>query len=335
VTSPGIDRRARFVAAPAAALVVLMAALVTTSYAAPVAPVAQVAPVEHRRCDPAGRPQEIGVGRSRLDRASDSESYTGPELRRIERRLQSTLERKGIASRTARFGFVLRIPVHVHVIDAKRSRGPGRQQVRQQLAIINRAYAGGQSADGNDTRFRFYLESFDRTRNQRWSTATIFDRVDRRLRRALHRGGPDALNLYVSAPRSPEAGSAILGWSSMPWRAGKKPRLDGVTVHGGSFPGGSFRGYNRGDTAVHEVGHWLGLFHTFEGGCSARNDRVRDTPAEARPNLGCAVGRDTCPSRGVDPIINFMDYSADACMKMFTTGQVDRMTQNWLAYRTP
>ena len=76
-------------------------------------------------------------------------------------------------------------------------------------------------------------------------------------------------------------------------------------------------------------------FHTFEGGCSAGNDRVDDTAAEAQPSLTCEVGRDTCDADGLDPVRNFMNYSFDSCMNMFTPGQVSRMTDNWLAYRTP
>jgi hypothetical protein len=272
-----------------------------------------------------------------VSRAGDDQHYTLGQLRSIDRRLQRRLAARALAGpgAFARLGLPLRIPVHVHVIDGARSQGPSLLQVHRQLAVLNNAYSGGQSPNNTPTRFRFYLASLDRVHNQRWHTASITNPADGQLRRALHIGGPDALNLYFSAPVDPVGGSVILGWSSMPWKAAAHPLLDGVTINDGSLPGGRLRNYNLGDTTVHEVGHWLGLFHTFEGGCSPLNDRVADTPAEASPSMGCPAGRDTCTAPGLDPIHNFMDYSFDSCMNMFTPGQVSRMTDNWLAYRTP
>ena len=106
--------------------------------------------------------------------------------------------------------------------------------------------------------------------------------------------------------------------------------LDGVVLAYGTLPDADQPGisdipgfiYNLGDTGTHEVGHYLGLAHTFQGHCSTYNDGVADTPAEKSPDFYCTVGRNSCKDGSgaplLDPIHNFMDYSDDVCLFEFT-----------------
>lgn len=85
------------------------------------------------------------------------------------------------------------------------------------------------------------------------------------------------------------------------------PVGDGVVVKYTTIPGGSQPYYSTGRTLTHETGHWLGLYHTFEGGCEGNGDYVDDTPAEGEPSRGCPVGKNTCPQRpGEDPIRKYI-----------------------------
>jgi len=87
-----------------------------------------------------------------------------------------------------------------------------------------------------------------------------------------------------------------------------------------SLPGGSSTGYNLGRTMTHEVGHNLGLYHVFDQGCSGEGDYVSDTP-KGTTSSGCPVSKDSCSSPGLDAINNFMDYSVDCCMTVFSPRQ--------------
>lgn len=235
----------------------------------------------------------------------------------------------------------IRIPVYVHVIYSGSRGSVPAAQIDREIATMNDAYAGklrwNGTSGGYDTRVSFYVKGKDWTNNAQWFDTP--DRYEKAFKSKLHRGDAGSLNLYTA-----DLGDSVLGSSTFPWDYRAAPLMDGVVVHVGTLPGGSIANYNLGYSAVHETGHWLGLYHTFEGwsastgtgGCQGPGDQVDDTPAEDSPSKGCPVGKNTCANRpGTDPIHNFMDYSYDTCMNQFTHRQGDRIHKYWAAYRAP
>ncbi len=222
----------------------------------------------------------------------------------------------------------VQVPVFVHVLRSRTQGNVSTHRIRRQIAILNGAYAGKQSSRAARSPFVFTLAAVDRTKNARWLRMDEGSVAEGHAKRALHRGDPGDLNLYIGMNRS-----GSLGWGSSPGAASRTPRMDGVVIRRSSMAGGRGGHYSAGDAAVHETGHWLGLLHTFAGKCGKRGDLVGDTPAEARPSYTCPVRRDTCTAPGRDPVHNFMDYSYDSCMNQFTPGQVARMRQQWSDFR--
>jgi hypothetical protein len=214
------------------------------------------------------------------------------------------------------------INVYTHVIrTGSGTGGPTTQQMNDQISVLNAAYPG----------YTFNTVSTDYTNNSTWYTATNGTQAEKDMKSALHQGSGDDLNIYYN-----NMGGGLLGWATFPSDYASKPTMDGVVILYSSLPGGSAAPYNLGDTGTHEVGHWMGLYHTFQGGCTTNNDYVADTNAERSPAFGCPTGRDSCSSKrfpGFDPITNFMDYTDDACMNNFTAGQVTRMNSAWNTYR--
>jgi pregnancy-associated plasma protein-A len=283
-----------------------------------------------RRLDAAGaacRTHVGPVGRSTGHTTRDVVELSGPD------KLSRWLARHPTAAMRTAAQFAtttVTIPVAFHVLRKDTTVAGGnvpRSEITAQIGVLNDSYGG--ATGGADTSFQFSLASVDRTTNAGWFK--LSQGKERKMKTALKIGGPETLNIY-----SANLGNSLLGWSYLAQDAKKVGVLDGVVIHFKSLPGGPWGSqYSEGDTTTHEVGHWLNLLHTFEGGCTGQGDYVDDTPAEASAAYECPTGRDSCTAPGDDPITNFMDYTYDSCMFQFTADQATRMQDAWAAYRAP
>ena len=249
----------------------------------------------------------------------------------IDQQIQRFKQKRGGGSQS------VTIDVYFHVVTSVAGDGAvSDAQIAKQMQVLNASYAG--KTGGAATEFRFRLAGVDRTANDAWFQAGIGSVAERDMKTALRQGGAADLNFYTN-----NAGGNLLGWATFPFSYQSDPAMDGVVCAYNTLPGGdlifqlsdgTIINYSQGDTGTHEVGHWLGLFHTFQGGCAEmQNDFVADTPAERIPAFFCTP-RDTCKGKpGLDPITNFMDYTDDVCMHQFTNGQSERVGLFWQAYR--
>jgi hypothetical protein len=226
------------------------------------------------------------------------------------------------------------IPVYFHVVSMANGTGniPD-SRLDAQIAAMNEHYAGQDSpvyrGSASNMSFRFVRAGVDRTVNDTWYNAGLGSAAESQMKNALRIGTADDLNLYTTG------GGGYLGWATFPNEYATRPKMDGVIVYWATLPGSNYAPYNEGDTGTHEVGHWLGLYHTFQGGCQGSGDGVSDTPAERTNVFGCpSTNIDTCKSlAGLDPYENFMDYTDDPCMYKFSAGQSDRADSMWSTYR--
>ena len=228
---------------------------------------------------------------------------------------------------------VVTIPVVFHVVYANDQENIPDARLLEQLQILNDDFRRMNADQDNiwpqaaDTEIEFCLA----TRDPNGAPSDGILRVPTTVSgfgssdnvKFSNAGGSDAwpadeyMNFWVC-----NLGGGLLGYAQFP---GGNPATDGI-VCGYQFTGLNGPGagaYNLGRTATHEVGHWLNLRHIWgDGGCGA-DDLVADTPESDGANYGCALGHVSCSTE--DMVQNYMDYSDDACMNVFSQGQADRM----------
>ncbi|GIG89200.1 hypothetical protein Pen02_41360 [Plantactinospora endophytica] len=260
---------------------------------------------------------------------AEPNELTATQAAALDRAVDSAYARRvGVAPLGVQLRIRITVDVVFHVIAEKRTRADGDiplSLIKAQLKVLNESFGG--RTGGAWTPFHFRLKKVNRVVNPAWYPIVPESPAEAQMKRALRVGDKNTLNVYTGLLED-----QLLGWATFP-----KPNLDpydGVVVLAESLPGGTATPYNAGDTATHEIGHWLNLYHTFQEGCAGRGDHVFDTPAEAEPAFGCPERRDSCTTQsGLDPIHNFMNYSVDTCMYEFTYGQMFRMVKAWKAFR--
>ena len=235
--------------------------------------------------------------------------------------------------RAANQNAVVTIPVVFHVVYRTSTENISDAQIQSQLDVLNEDFRR-LNADADDvwpqaadTQIEFCLASFDPQGNPSTGILRVPTTVNgfgtNNSVKFSSQGGSDAwpagdyLNFWVC-----NIGGGILGYAQFP---GGSASTDGV-VCGYQYTGTvgtATAPFDLGRTATHEVGHWLNLRHIWGDGACGASDFVADTPDSDGPNYGCAIGNVACSS--VDMVQNYMDYSDDACMNLFTQGQTDRM----------
>jgi len=258
----------------------------------------------------------------------------------IKNHIHSQEIRSSVIGSTSGVLSVIRIPVVVHILYNKPEENISDAQIMSQIIALNKEFRKAGDLAHVPSAFRSlaadtYIEfSLAKVNPQGLATTGITRKqsnirlfgLDDRIKFSKI-GGEDAwdadryLNIWVG-----NIAGAIIGYSSL---AGSDKNKDGVVIRYDAFgtTGKVSSGYNKGRTAVHEIGHWLGLYHIW-GDQYCGDDKVDDTPPQQAPSRGCPSG--TVSSMcSADPAgkmyMNFMDLTDDACLSMFTYGQRDRM----------
>jgi hypothetical protein len=244
-----------------------------------------------------------------------------------------TFTRKAIAdpTRYKLVNGVVQIPVVVNVLYRTTAQNISQAQIQSQIDVLNEDYAATnadfskvpatfQAVRAGNINIRFVLDQVIRKSTTKTSWTTN-DAMKKTSGGGLAPTSPATkLNLWVC-----NLSGGILGYAQFP---GGSSATDGVVIDDNAFgrTGTAAAPFNKGRTATHEVGHWMNLRHIW-GDATCGNDLVGDTPVHNAANFGCpAAGhRSTCSGQPIEMTMNYMDYTDDACMYMFSSGQETRM----------
>jgi hypothetical protein len=216
----------------------------------------------------------------------------------------------------------INIPVYVHIV-LPNANNVSNTQIQSQMNVLNSDFNNSNASqlpsgasdfvnDATVTDINFSLAGTFRHDDSTasWGTNDAVKAAYPPISPSTH------LNIWVC-----EIGGGILGYAQFP---GGSSATDGVVLLHSSLPGGSSAPYNLGRTATHEVGHYLNLRHIWGDGRCRQDDFVTDTPSSDGANYGCP-SFPTVNCKTTDMTMNYMDYTDDSCMYMFTDGQRNRM----------
>lgn len=236
---------------------------------------------------------------------------------------------------------VFTIPVVVHIIYNKPENNISRAQVVDAIRVLNRDYRR-MNADTTNTRalfkpvaadieIEFELARLDPNGNCTDGITRTFsnltDNASNNVKPLSNWNNARYLNIWVvESINSSSTPGTILGYAYFPVPGGQPYTVDGIVIRHDQM-GTIGTADAGGRTLVHEAGHYLNLYHPFQGGCFG-GDQCSDTPPVAQSNSGCNFSANSCNNdvpNLVDQVENYMDYSDDECTNMFTVCQRGRM----------
>jgi hypothetical protein len=282
-----------------------------------------------------------------------------PQLQLAEQQANETIE----ATRQirAKAGSIIYIPVVFHIIHNNGLENISQAQIMNQIKIINEDFRRKEGTPGfntdptsADVEIEFRLAQFDPNGNKSdgiirvQSTATT-GANDANVKNLSFWDSNRYLNIWVvrdiDLGSGIPVGNIVLGYAQFPWERSFRPTTDGVVVRADQIGViGLGQVAQGGRTLTHEIGHWLGLFHTFQGGCAggtsancaSAGDGICDTPPVAEASSGCQTTKNSCSNDVpdlIDQVRNYMDYSNGNCMNTFTNGQKARMFERLRDFR--